>query len=698
MASEIPRRLGGRGPNCIGALSPFQPGHVSHRILERRTRRPFPMRTLPLAALLLASFANSIAAQCQPGAAAQRLATVYSGTMFEGSATPPSYGVSIDPGVGIRFDLASDAPIEIEAIGLNLLVDGGNYGMPVPNLIGAPNGTLEVWVAQGRSVTEAALFANVQYRHLPPTPPPQPWRLLSDAASHVANLAFAEPDSPSLATFSPPLSLPAGNHAIVLVAVPRGLASIPAGTGTAPNALTDRIHPLFTNLQQVPGPTSYTDRTLTITNPGIQNPAFATTARSPLSTPPVMPNFELRYRLGANSAFQTGYGLGCYDRKQTFYESFLAAGTTGGATIDLAPGSVALRKLGARYLVEVGASTYPRGGAQPGSTSWYRLNHPATPTHVNTRAPATTIWGDWDDATSAAYPLPFAFSFPGDGGSPATHLVIGSNGAIWLRNAQPSSPRFGGDYQNWLAGPPSFAPAFFDLYPADRYGFLGGSGEIYIDSDGANYVTVSWVGVTEYPSGAATGTINSFQATLQSSGDVEFTYGRIRHGVSDVLVGFTPGNGASDPGTGATPRRAPDIRNGIATGGFYSGDGARPALLQLANRPKVGSPLAFETSNLDATAAINVTLVSAGRTPGIDLRTLGMAGCSVHIALPEIASFAQLNIGGHASWPALASIPAAFAGYDLFAQSVQLCTGQGVSYNAANILTSNGVCFRFERN
>jgi hypothetical protein len=121
-------------------------------------------------------------------------------------------------------------------------------------------------------------------------------------------------------------------------------------------------------------------------------------------------------------------------------------------------------------------------------------------------------------------------------------------------------------------------------------------------------------------------------------------------------------------------------------------------VLQLANRPKVGAPLAFLTSNLDTTAVINVTLVSTGRTPGVDLRALGMAGCSVHIALPEIASLAQLNAGGQASWPALASIPAAFAGYDLFAQSVQLCTGQGVSYNSANILTSNGLCFRFERN
>ncbi len=655
------------------------------------------MRT-HLAVLAIFAAATSLAAQCQPNSATQRLGTPFAGTTFEGNGVPPNYGVSIDPGIGIRFDLVADAPVEIESIGINVLGDGGIYGSPVTSLIGAANGTLEVWIAPNRSVLEPSLFANANYRHLPPTPPPQPWQLLSNVQSHVSTLAFSDPDTPSTATFTPPLSLPAGSYAVVLVAVPKGLASIPAGTGIAPNPATDRIHPLFTNLQQLPGPTSFSDDALTISNPGLANPAFATTAMSPLSTPPVMPNFQLTYRLGANSAFHASYGAGCYDRKQTFYEGFLASGAAGGSTIDLAPGNLAFHKLGSRYFVEAGTTTFPRNGIVPGSTSHYRLNHPATPTHVNTGNPATTLWGDWDDATSAAYPLPFAFPFPGDGGTPATHLVIGSNGAIWLRNAQPMTSRFLSDYDGWLQGPPSFAVAFCDLYPADRHNLFGGTGDIYADTDGSTYVTISWVGVTEYPTGAATGTGNNFQITLKPNGHVEFTYGRIRHGISDLLVGFTPGNNAGDPGQGATPRRAPDLRTAISTGGFFAGDGAKPATLRLSNRPKVGAPLVFETTGLDASAAINITLVSAARAPGIDLRALGMPGCSANVALPEVASHAQLVTGAAVTWTALAATPLAFAGFDLYAQSVQLCTGQPTSYNAANVLVSNGACMRFDRN
>lgn len=653
---------------------------------------------LAIASLLVAAvWTAPLSAQCQLPAGPFRIGTPFAGTTFEGAASPPNYGVSLDPGIGIRFDLVADAPVEIASIGVNVLGDGGNYGIPTPNLIGAPNGTLEMWIAPGRSVQDAALFANIAYRHNPPSAPPAPWTLLSNQPTHVSNLVWSDPDTPSTASFSPPLSLPAGSYAVVLVAVPRGVATIPAGTGTTASA-ADRIHPLFTNLAQTPGPTTFADGVLSIANAGIQNPAFATTAKDATSTPPVLPNFELHYLLGANSAFQANQGTGCYDRKQTFYESFVASGTTGGATIDLAPGSLALRKAGSRYFVEGGQSSYPRSGITPGSTSWYRLNHPTTPTHVNTTAPATTVWGDWDDATSQAYPLPFAFPFPGDGGAPATHIVIGSNGAVWLRSAQPTTQRFLGDYQGWLDGPPSLAPAYLDLYPADRHTLYGGAGDIYADTDGSTYVTVSWVATTEYPGGAATGTLNSFQLTLLPNGDAEFTYGRIRHGVSDLLVGFTPGNGTGDPGTGFTPRRAPDLRDGILTGGFLSGDGASPARLQLGNRPRVGAPLVFDTTNLDATAMLNVTLVAATPAPGIDLAAIGMRGCAANVMLPEIASFAQLAQNRRATWPALGAIPLAFAGHDLYAQSVQLCSGAPVSYNAANVLVSNGVCMRFDRN
>jgi len=73
-----------------------------------------------------------------------------------------------------------------------------------------------------------------------------------------------------------------------------------------------------------------------------------------------------------------------------------------------------------------------------------------------------------------------------------------------------------------------------------------------------------------------------------------------------------------------------------------------------------------------------------------------MPGCGAYINLPELASSFGLVAGGSASWPALASIPAAFAGVNLYAQSIQLCTGFPTSFNSANILSSNAVCIHFD--
>ena len=640
----------------------------------------------------------SLSAQCVAPTGAQNLSTTYFGTTFYAAATPPLYGVSLDPGVAIRCNLAVNANINITAVGSNFLNDGFTYAtVPCPNLVGAPNGTCEVWVVPNDTVLNPALFTANAYTHNPSVPPIAPWTHLSTAATHVSNLVFAAPDTPSTATFNPPLALAAGNYAVVFVFVPQGVATLPPGTGIPANAVTDRIHPLFTNLTSQPGPSTYSDGFITISNPGVISPAFANGALSPASTPtPFMPNFNITYTLGAQLAYQTPYGVGCYDRKQSFYESFAATPVVNGGPIDLQNSAISMFNVGNNYIASTGASTFPFNGTVPGSTLYYSGLGPTTPTQVNTGAPGVALFGDWDDSVSVAYPLPFPFSYAGDGGVPATAIRIGSNGAIWLSGTAPTSLTFNGGYAGWLLGPPSIAGAFMDLWPADLSTFQGGTGNIFADSDGASYVTITWSGVREYPNTANNSANNNFQITLQAGGGVELTYGSVRNGNSSLLVGFTPGNGAADPGTGATPRQAPDLSVAIAGPGYVSGDGAAPSVISLANRPNSGAPLIINTNNIDPTAPINITLISASSLPGIDLAGIGMGGCSAWINLPEIASFLSLVGGGSASWPALASIPPSFAGVDLYAQSAQLATGFPVSYNSANILVSSAVCIHFD--
>jgi hypothetical protein len=290
-----------------------------------------------------------LSAQCVAPTGTQTLETTFNGTTFYANTTAPLYGVSVDPGVAVRCDMAVTGNINLTTVGTNFLNDGGTYGgVVVPNLVGSPNGTCEVWVVPNDTVLNATLFTNNLYTHNPSVPPIAPWQLLSSQATHISNLVFAAPDTPSTATFNPPLALTPGNYAVVFVFVPKGVATIPAGTGVAANPATDRMHPLFTNMNTQPTPSTFADGFITLSNIGVISPAFANGALSPASATPYMPNLSVGYSVGAGAAYQTPYGVGCYDRKQSFYESW-----TGGTTMDI-DNALAQRAALGRIIDEIG--------------------------------------------------------------------------------------------------------------------------------------------------------------------------------------------------------------------------------------------------------------------------------------------------------------------------------------------------------
>ncbi len=638
------------------------------------------MQKTLLSLAAVAAVAAQLSAQCVAPTGTQTLETTYFGTTFYACATAPNYCVSTDPGVAIRCDMAVSGNINLTSVGTNFLNDGGTYaGIVVPNLVGSPNGTCEVWIAPNDTVLNATLFTNNPYTHIPSVPPIAPWQLLSNQATHVSNLVFAAPDTPSTATFNPPLALTPGNYAVCFVFVPKGVASIPAGTGVPANPATDRMHPLFTNMNTQPTPSTFADGFITLSNIGVQSPAFANGALSPTSATPYMPNLSVGYSVGAGAAYQTQYGVGCYDRKQAFYESFLT-----GASVDIAGGAINgldMFNIGTNYIVTTNAA--PGLAVAPGSS--------LGAVQINTQTPALTT-GAWDDALANPITMPFAFPYPTNPVGSNT-LQISSNGIVYFQTATNTFGFYDG-YGGFLANRPGIAAGWTDFEPNDLATFGGGAGNIWYDTDGATYCAVTWQNCRIWNEPT---TSNTVQLVLQAGGGVQIRYGGAMQSTNaPILVGFTPGNGAVDPGTGATPRRFPDFSVAASGGGYVSGDGAAPAVISLANRPKVGAALQIDTNNIDATGLINITLISAASLPGIDLGIVGMPGCGAYINLPELASSFGLVAGGSASWPALASIPAAFAGVDLYAQSIQLCTGVPTSFNSANILSSNAVCIHFD--
>ena len=641
------------------------------------------MQKTLLSLAAVAAVAAQLSAQCVAPTGTQTLETTFNGTTFYANTTAPLYGVSVDPGVAVRCDMAVSGNINLTSVGTNFLNDGGTYaGIVVPNLVGSPNGTCEVWVVPNDTVLNATLFTNNLYTHNPSVPPIAPWQLLSSQATHVSNLVFAAPDTPSTATFNPPLALTPGNYAVVFVFVPKGVATIPAGGGVAANPATDRMHPLFTNMTTQPTPSTFADGFITLSNIGVISPAFANGALSPASATPYMPNLSVGYSVGAGAAYQTPYGVGCYDRKQSFYESW-----TGGTTMDI-DGQAGINGLD---MFNIGTNYIVTANATPGL-----VVNPGTSlgaVQINTQTPAATT-GAWDDALATPITMPFAFPYPTNPVGSNT-LQISSNGIVYFQTSTATFGFYDG-YGGFLAGRPGIAAGWSDFEPADLATFGGGAGNIWYDTDGATYAAVTWqnVQIWNQPTN-----LNTVQIVLQAGGGVQIRYGAGGMNATTgtpILVGFTPGNGAVDPGTGATPRAYPDFSVAASGGGYVSGDGAAPAVVSLTGRPKVGSALQIDTNNIDATGLINITLISAASLPGIDLAIVGMPGCGAYINLPELASSFGLVAGGSASWPALASIPAAFAGVDLYAQSIQLCTGVPTSFNSANILSSNAVCIHFD--
>jgi hypothetical protein len=335
-------------------------------------------------------------------------------------------------------------------------------------------------------------------------------------------------------------------------------------------------------------------------------------------------------------ATRTNYGSGCYDGIATFYEQF------GTNTFDLS-GSTAANSL----------LFVPAGGgytAIPGSNAWF------TPTSANLAL--------GDDVVSPAQTLPF--SFVTGTGAVTNQLWISSNGFVWP-TANTNAGCCNGDHTLLRTQGERFAVMWQDLDPRT-------TGTIHFDVDPSGaQVYCTWLGVPEY---ANAGNLNTFQVMFDVSGMVEYRWQQCMNVTHTALVGWSPGVNARDPGN----------RDLSTIGTFTTVADSFGLALNASARPVVGTNFSLDSTSIPAGSVLGATIFSFTKhDPGLDLTSLGMAGCRQYVGLDVSFIFVVTGTTGSTA----VSLPndPGLAGNFFRTQSATFSSG----FNLLGVLSSNGV-------
>jgi len=327
------------------------------------------------------------------------------------------------------------------------------------------------------------------------------------------------------------------------------------------------------------------------------------------------------------------YGSGCYSsRDGAFYELFNAG------LFDLSNTSFQMLYTGASYLV------------MPGSSNWF--------------TPVAAGIALTDDSVSTAQAL--GFTLPFVGGS-TTDVWISSNGFVFLEASTANGCCIGSS-ATLLAHEPRVAAIWGDLNP-------GTGGSVHFDQDPANGAAyVTFVNVPEY---SQTNT-NTFQVAFFNSGVIEVRYQGCANTSHTVLAGFSPGHGVLDPG--------PTDLSNLATAPLQTGSFQIPLKLDASARPLLGTSFGLVTSQIPAGCPIGATLFGlAGLNPGIDLTSLGMAGCYQYVSMDANALF--FPTGTSVQFPATLPNDSSFLGIHIYVQAAAYVPG----VNVRGFLSSNGI-------
>lgn len=357
---------------------------------------------------------------------------------------------------------------------------------------------------------------------------------------------------------------------------------------------------------------------------------------------------QFDYTVPPGVALKDTYGAGCYDVKPSFYELFAPG------AFDLGGSAAAANSID---LLANGNGGYT---VVPGSSAWV--------------APTSPDLALGDDAVSAVQTLSFSFPYPG--GS-TNGIFVGSNGHLWLATAGAASPATGTP-ATFLAGDARLSPYWTDLDPSAATG----GGSVHFEDDPVNGVaTVTWLNVPQWEATPSTPRLlNNVQVAIHSSGLVQFRYLDCNAPTYGIITGFTPGNGARDPGS-------TDISVAMP---FSTGADLLPLAMDASSRPVIGSSVGLVTSNIPATATITVSRLAFQQVaPALDLGAFGMPGCFGHVG---VQGGDNLFLFGNPSVTRVLNLPnnPGLVGAIVFGQSLSLVPG----VNAFGGITSNGLELR----
>ncbi|MEY4674474.1 MAG: hypothetical protein RL148_2258 [Planctomycetota bacterium] len=338
---------------------------------------------------------------------------------------------------------------------------------------------------------------------------------------------------------------------------------------------------------------------------------------------------------GSTAASASAYGIGCYTRYASYFESFPGTGFDLGGTATVTNALVMTRS-GSGYQV-----------TRNTAAAW--------------RAPTAANLALGDDALSAALTLPFTFSYPG--GS-TTQVRICSNGYVWL-NGTSTVADFTPTVGELVGDAARIAPLWMDLNPA-------AGGTVHFDVDAANGVVYcTWLGVVAY------GTTNAqnVQVALRSNGGVEMRW-RACNPTAEALVGWSPGSGAA----------LPSARDLTASVPFATATDSLGLGLRALNRPVLGTTFQMAVENIPAGSSFGVVFLGFTKpTPAVDLTGIGMPGCFRYCSQESQAG--QLVSGTSFTYSLALPNNTAFRGLVLYSQAATLTPG----LNALGALSSNGM-------
>jgi hypothetical protein len=269
------------------------------------------------------------------------------------------------------------------------------------------------------------------------------------------------------------------------------------------------------------------------------------------------------------------------------------------------------------------------------------------------------------DESVSVQPLPasgFPSGLPYPGGS-ASVLGICSNGYLWLGSSTLSdyTPTAG----ELLTGPARLAPFWADLFPDAQH-------DVYFDVDpSGSTVYVTYDQVQTFEIGGSVG----LQVAIANNGTIQFRYGAVSGApTTPVLVGWSPGGGAVDPGARDLNASMP-----FATAGPDS-----QGLSLDATPPLLGTTVLQTLHNVPAAAVLSARLIGTVPVPGTDLGSLGAPGCALWIDTHACVSAFYSGNPTLTVQLAIPNVPA-FAGGVVITQMASFVPG----VNALGLITSN---------